>query len=52
MTIDISTWQILVLNLPNFAGLLIALFVLERRLVSLETLLRDVLVRCLPDPDG
>jgi len=49
MGIDANTWQIMLLNLPNFAGFILAVWILDRRLSSLENLLEDVLSRCLPD---
>lgn len=51
MTIQAETWQIMILNLPNFAGLVIAVWILDRRLSILEQLLDKVLDRCLPEDE-
>jgi len=49
MTITLETWQVMILNLPNFVGFVVAVWVLDRRLSSLEGLLGNVLDRCLPE---
>lgn len=45
--IDADTVSLVIANIPNFVGLVLAVWVLDRRLTSLEGLLSRVLDKCL-----
>jgi hypothetical protein len=46
---DGETLKLVIVNLPNFVGLVLAVYVLNSRMVAFEDLLRNVLERCIHD---